>query len=95
VGVGVTHASFAGEVQCELPQAVRIIGLFRFTASAQAKDAQRQEARHLVEALGGAEAIVMRREACLIEILRCEHDDGTWQGFLDRAQALHEQRERA
>jgi hypothetical protein len=30
---------------------------------------------------------------CLIEVLRAEHDETAWQGFLARAQALHEQRE--
>jgi hypothetical protein len=29
---------------------------------------------------------------CLIEILRDEFDDEAWQGFLDRAHALHDQR---
>jgi hypothetical protein len=28
---------------------------------------------------------------CLIEILRDEFDDDAWQGFLDRAHALHDQ----
>jgi hypothetical protein len=32
---------------------------------------------------------------CLIEILRDEFDGETWQGFLDRANALHEQHEAA
>ena len=31
----------------------------------------------------------------LIEVLRDEFDDDAWQGFLDRAQALHDQREGA
>jgi hypothetical protein len=29
---------------------------------------------------------------CLVEILRDEFDDAAWQSFLDRAQALHDQR---
>jgi hypothetical protein len=29
---------------------------------------------------------------CLIEVLRDEFDDEVWQGFLDRARALHDQR---
>ena len=29
---------------------------------------------------------------CLIEVLRDEFDDEAWQGFLDRARALHDQR---
>ena len=29
---------------------------------------------------------------CLIEVLRDEFDDESWQGFLDRAHALHDQR---
>jgi hypothetical protein len=32
---------------------------------------------------------------CLIEVLRDEFDDEAWQGFLDRAHALHDQREGA
>jgi hypothetical protein len=32
---------------------------------------------------------------CLIEVLRDEFDDEAWQGFLDRANTLHEQREAA
>jgi hypothetical protein len=32
---------------------------------------------------------------CLLEVLRDEFDDEAWQGFLDRANALHEQREAA
>jgi hypothetical protein len=32
---------------------------------------------------------------CLIEVLRDEFDDEAWQSFLDRANALHEQREAA
>ena len=32
---------------------------------------------------------------CLIEILRDEFDDETWNAFLDRAHALHDQRESA
>jgi hypothetical protein len=32
---------------------------------------------------------------CLIEVLRDEFDDETWQGFLDRANTLHERREAA
>ena len=32
---------------------------------------------------------------CLIEVLRDEFDDAAWQGFLDRAHALHDQREHA
>jgi hypothetical protein len=38
VGVGVTHASFAGEVQSELSQAVRIIGFFPLAASPQPQE---------------------------------------------------------
>jgi hypothetical protein len=29
---------------------------------------------------------------CLIEVLRVEFDDAAWQGFLDRAHTLHDQR---
>ena len=32
---------------------------------------------------------------CLIEVLRDEFDDHAWQGFVDRAHALHDQREGA
>jgi hypothetical protein len=32
---------------------------------------------------------------CLIEVLRDEFDEEAWQAFLDRANALHEQRETA
>jgi len=32
---------------------------------------------------------------CLIEVLRDEFDDAAWQKFLDRAHALHDQREGA
>ena len=32
---------------------------------------------------------------CLIEVLRDEFDEEAWQSFLDRANALHEQREAA
>ncbi|MGH6919619.1 MAG: hypothetical protein ACREJ0_18155, partial [Geminicoccaceae bacterium] len=32
---------------------------------------------------------------CLIEVLRDEFDDEAWQGFLDRANTLHERREAA
>ena len=32
---------------------------------------------------------------CLIEVLRDEFDDDTWQSFLDRAHTLHERREAA
>ncbi|MGH6895005.1 MAG: hypothetical protein ACREJ5_00430 [Geminicoccaceae bacterium] len=32
---------------------------------------------------------------CLIEVLRDEFDDETWQGFLDRANTLQERREAA
>jgi hypothetical protein len=53
MGVGVTHASFAAEVQSETPQVVRFIGFFRLPPSSQPEIAQRQQARHLVEALGG------------------------------------------
>jgi hypothetical protein len=66
VGVGVTDASFAAEVQSELSQVVRIIGFFCTPACAKAEDAKGQEARHLVETLGrahrgGAEVIAHRR----------------------------------
>jgi hypothetical protein len=52
VGVGVTHASFGGEVQSETPQVVRIIGFFGIPPGAQPEVAERQQARYLVEALG-------------------------------------------
>ena len=32
---------------------------------------------------------------CLIEVLRDEFDDDAWQGFVDRAYALHDQQEGA
>jgi hypothetical protein len=32
---------------------------------------------------------------CLIQVLRDEFDDEAWQGFLDRANTLHERRETA
>jgi hypothetical protein len=53
VGVGVTHASFAAEVQSEIPQVVRIIGFFPLAPSPQPQETESQEARHLVKALGG------------------------------------------
>jgi hypothetical protein len=55
MGVGVTHASFAAEVQSETPQVVRFIGFFLLAPSAQPEIAQRQQARDLVEALGGGD----------------------------------------
>jgi hypothetical protein len=36
-----------------------------------------------------------RFKDCLIKVLRDEFDDEAWQAFLDRANALHEQRETA
>jgi hypothetical protein len=54
VGVGVTHASFAAEVQSEIAQVVRIIGFFPLASSAQPQEPESQESRDLVQALGGA-----------------------------------------
>jgi hypothetical protein len=60
VGVGVTHASFEGGVQSELSQVVRIIRFFVGAAGAQPEVTERQQARHLVEALGGGQVATKR-----------------------------------
>jgi hypothetical protein len=51
--VGVTHASFATVVQSEIPQVVRTIGFFPLAPSPQPQEAEGQEARDLIESLGG------------------------------------------
>jgi hypothetical protein len=48
VGVGVTHASFAAEVQFEIPQVVRIIVFFPLASSPQPEESEGEEARHLI-----------------------------------------------
>jgi hypothetical protein len=60
MGVGVTHASFGGEVQSELSQVVRIIRFFRLAPGAQPQEPEGEEARHLVEALGGGHQVGIR-----------------------------------
>jgi hypothetical protein len=57
--VGVTHASFAAEVQSEISQVVRTIGFFSLTSGAQPQEPEGQEARHLVEALGRGHRVGM------------------------------------
>jgi hypothetical protein len=57
VGVGVTHASFGGEVQSELSQVVRTIGFFPLAPSPKPQEPEGQESRHLVEALGGGQLV--------------------------------------
>jgi hypothetical protein len=61
MGVRITHASFAAEVQSEIPQLVRIISLFRLASSPQAQEPEGQKARYLVEALGWGHAVGMQR----------------------------------
>jgi hypothetical protein len=57
VGIGVTHASFAAEVQSEPPQLVRTIGLFCTSARTKTQEPQGEESRHLVEALGRGQSV--------------------------------------
>jgi hypothetical protein len=56
MGVGVTHASFGREVQSELPQ-VRFVWFFGLAPSAQPEEPEGEQARHLVETLGGAHEV--------------------------------------
>ena len=53
--------------------------------------ADRRAHRAHADAAGGPGKVGFKD--CLIEVLRDEFDDEAWQGFLDRAHALHDQRE--
>jgi hypothetical protein len=86
VGVGVTHASFGREVQSEPPQLVRIIGLFCTSARTETQDAEGEEPRHLVEAVGrghrhGPEAVRhgRRSKRHFVTALACQDTIGWMQ----------------
>jgi hypothetical protein len=65
----------------------------------RARTAIRHKRQQIAELTAHLQTLPCDRKAgfkdCLIEVLRDEFDDEAWQSFLDRANALHEQREAA
>ena len=65
----------------------------------RARTAIRHKRQQIAELSAHLQTLPSDRKAgfkdCLIEVLRDEFDDSVWQGFLDRAHTLHEQREAA
>jgi hypothetical protein len=65
----------------------------------RARTAIRHKRQQIAELTAHLQSLPSDRKAgfkdCLIEVLRDEFDDEAWQSFLDRANALHEQREAA
>ena len=63
----------------------------------RARTAIRHKRQQIAELTAHLQSLPSDRKAgfkdCLIEVLRDEFDEEAWQGFLDRANTLHEQRE--
>jgi hypothetical protein len=59
--VGVTHASFGREIQSGIAQAVRLIGFFPLASSPKPQKPEGEQARHLVETVGGGHGSPVER----------------------------------